>query len=215
MFKAGSGSQLIGAIKRNDYKVVKGLLELGADPNICIDHSSPLGYALNYTSDIYIVDMVKILLEYGADPNIDCKKKPALSWLFFREYNVLYSNIHSEHWRTNFQKITKLLLKYGADPYYAIKTSIIIRGSVVKNTILDYMNTRRLSLVYDSLVRQQAAYPRLMTLNPSDRNALLTSSVSRTGLLNLLPELSNGLDYNLRSPGFEPRILDNIWSYLV
>lgn len=99
---------LVYAIEYSDVKIVKLLLDYGADPNMCIHNRlSPLDCSIMSTSKFeksyikkgYIISKrrkVKLLLEYGANPNL--KYKHAL-------YNQCYSS-----------KVMQILLEY--DKYY-------------------------------------------------------------------------------------------------
>lgn len=84
----------------NNTKIIKLLLENGADPNIQNKYGET---SLITACHHYCYENMKLLLEYDADPNIrDNYNRNTLMTLDF------FSNNNS--------KIEKLLLKYGADP---------------------------------------------------------------------------------------------------
>ena len=73
-----SSSKIFEAVKNNDIKEVRSLLEQGADPNSADeDGDHLLMYAVLYSS----VDCMKLLIEKGSDVNAKNKiDETALMW---------------------------------------------------------------------------------------------------------------------------------------
>ena len=69
MIKKPLDLKLLEAVKKEDLKATKELLDKGADVNLATPGPSPLTIAVNLENE----EMVKLLLRHGADPSLEYK----------------------------------------------------------------------------------------------------------------------------------------------
>ncbi|WP_314244737.1 ankyrin repeat domain-containing protein [Empedobacter tilapiae] len=100
---------LMLAIENNDYKSVKALLDLGANPNLADNYrgATPMHDAAKNKDPKYL----KLLIEYNGDPNI-IENKPITEEDQVRETPLILAISYNSG--NNLEKV-KLLVKAGAD----------------------------------------------------------------------------------------------------
>ena len=96
--KSENNDPLIEGVRSGNKKTVKLLLSAGCDPNVLLEHESPL--ALSITQRTYSI--TQLLLKVGADPNISPSPFP-----FYPIHIAAFSSDRGS---------MKLLLENGADP---------------------------------------------------------------------------------------------------
>ena len=126
---------LLQAVMENDLRMIKYLIQLGADPNFICAHSgkTPLSYAISDNN----IAITGCLIEYGANPNLcDGCGRTALKCAIFEEsYLIMELLIKTFHVDPNFfdplgftpvrfaifeNKLRAMhdLIQLGADPFY-------------------------------------------------------------------------------------------------
>ena len=101
---------LIYHVRMDRPKMVKAVLELGANPNAIVDGYTPLGWAARK----HHVEIVKILLEAGADPNTKIPTTKKGTYAICEAVSNM--NPASSELKMRGQRVIELLLEAGADP---------------------------------------------------------------------------------------------------
>lgn len=90
--ESGGKRPLSAAAERNQFDIVKLLLDCGADPNLPEGPNCPSGYALWSAARFGYQEVAKLLLEYDADPNapVESSGSPTESAKDSSMRNLLY-----------------------------------------------------------------------------------------------------------------------------